>query len=345
MHEVAVVRGDGIGPEIVDATVRVLEAAGARLCWRDTPVGLEAQALRGNALPGGSLDAMRSLGVILKAPLIAPKQGGGVTVEDEAGVRRYPSINNALRRELGSFANLRPVRGYTGLPGSARGLDAVIVREVTEEAYIGEERYVDANTAESVKRITRGATERIARFAFEYARAHRRRKVTAMHKANVLHLTDGLFLSVAREVAAQYPGVPFDDKMIDACCYLLVRRPEEFDVMLLPNQYGDIVSDLAAGLAGSLGLAPGANFGEHTAMFEAAHGAAPDIAGKGVVNPIALILSGAMMLDHIGQHEAAARVSTAVERYLARGRDLPADLGGAASTRTVTEALACEAQA
>jgi isocitrate dehydrogenase (NAD+) len=255
-----------------------------------------------------SLSRMRSFGVILKAPLVALKQSGGVTVEDDSGMRSYPSINNGLRRELGSFANLRPVRGYDGLAGSAARLDVVIVREVTEESYIGEERLVDADTAESIKGITRFASERIARFAFAYARAHSRRKVTAMHKANVLHLTDGLFLSAARDVAAQNSDVPFDDKMIDVCCYLLVRRPEEFDVMLLPNQYGDIVSGLVAGLVGSLGLAPGANFGEHTAIIEAAHGAAPDIAGQGLVNPIALILSGAMMLDHTGQSEAARRV-------------------------------------
>jgi isocitrate dehydrogenase (NAD+) len=344
MREAAVIRGDGIGPEITDATVRVLEAAGAKLRWVETPVGAGARAALGSPLPWDSLEKMRQIGIALKAPLIAEKASGGVEVETPGGLRRYPSVNNGLRREMACYANLRPVRGHARVSGPYAGLDLVIVREVTEEAYCGEERQVDADTAESIKRITGTASRRIARFAFEYARRNGRKRVSAIHKANVLHLTDGLFLSSVREVALGYPEIQCDDKMIDAACFLLVRRPELFDVMVLPNQYGDIVSDLAAGLAGSMGLAPGANLGDGTAFFEAAHGAAPDIAGQGIANPMALVLSGALLLDHVGDTEAASRVRDAVDRVLSHGCDLTPDLGGSASTARLADALCSACQ-
>jgi isocitrate dehydrogenase (NAD+) len=344
MREAAIIRGDGIGPEITDAAVRVLEAAGARLRWVETPVGAGARALLGSPLPWDSLEKMRQIGIALKAPLVAEKASGGVEVEAPGGVRRYPSVNNGLRREMACYANLRPIRGHARVSGPYAGLDLVIVREVTEESYCGEERQVDEDTAESIKRITGTASRRIARFAFEYARRFGRKKVSAIHKANVLHLTDGLFLASAGNVAEGYPDIGFDDRMIDAACFLLTRDPRVFDVMLLPNQYGDIVSDLAAGLAGSMGLAPGANFGDSTAFFEAAHGAAPDIAGQGIANPIALILSGALMLDHVGDSPAAERVRSAVDRILTHGADLTPDLGGSASTRRLADALCSACQ-
>lgn len=343
-HRVAVAPGDGIGPELVEATQLVLEAAGASIEWVETPVGKAASARYGEELPWASLEAMKALRVVLKGPLIAERLSGGTVVRAPDGTRTHPSVNNGLRRELNLYCNLRPVRGFAPVSGRYSAMDMIIVREVTEDVYSGIERSVGEDCAEAVKRITRHASRRIAQFAFEYASRFGRRRVTAIHKANVLHKTDGLFLQCVREVGAAYPGILSDDRMVDAACYLMVKDPAAFDVLVLPNQYGDILSDLAAGLAGSLGLAPGANFGETAAMFEAAHGAAPDIAGKGLANPISLILSGAMLLDHLGEREAGDRVRLAVEQVLGEARVLTTDLGGSATTRQMTEAicLACE---
>lgn len=341
MYRVAVVSGDGIGPEITQATLRVLEATGLGFEWVEAPLGAEARRRFGSELPWESLEAIRRAGVALKAPLIAERQSGGVVVRGPEGERRYPSVNNGLRRELGAFVNLRPVRGWP-ISGRYAGLDIVIAREITEDTYVGVERWADPDTAEAIKRISRAASFRVARFAFDWARRHGRRKVTAVHKANVLHLTDGLFLESARLVARGYPEIAFDDQMVDAACYLLVKDPGRFDVLLAPNQYGDIISDLAAGLIGSLGLAPGANIGPEAAIFEASHGAAPDIAGKGVANPAGLILSGAMLLDSLGEAGAAERVRRAVAAVLAVGRELTPDLGGAATTEEFTRAVCRE---
>jgi isocitrate dehydrogenase (NAD+) len=257
-------------------------------------------------------------------------------------MRRHPSINNGLRRELGTYANLRPIRGWEGVSGPYSRLDIVIVREATEDTYSGLERQVDEDCAEATKRITGAASRRIARFACEYALGHGRRKVSAIHKANVLHLTDGLFLRSVREVVREFPTLEFDDTMVDAACYLLVKSPKIFDVMVLPNQYGDILSDLVAGLVGSLGLAPGANIGPGVAVFEAAHGAAPDIAGQNLANPISLILSGAMMLDHLNEFEAAERIRRGVSDVLRDRRSLTPDLGDNGTTRGLTRAI-CDA--
>lgn len=341
-HRVAVAAGDGIGPELTEATQRVLEAAGASIEWVEAPVGKAAIARYGEELPWESLETMRQLRVVLKGPLIAERLSGGAQVRAPEGVRTHPSVNNGLRRELGVYCNLRPVRGFAPVSGRFAALDVVLVREVTEDIYSGIERSVNEECGEAVKRITAQASRRIARFAFEYAARFGRKRVTAIHKANVLHRTDGLFLRCVREVGAGYPAIECDDRMVDAACYLMVKDPAAFDVMVLPNQYGDILSDLAAGLAGSLGLAPGANFGDSVAMFEAAHGAAPDIAGKGLANPISLILSGALMLDHLGEREAGERVRLAVELVLGEARVLTADLGGTATTRQLTGAI-CEA--
>jgi isocitrate dehydrogenase (NAD+) len=344
MSKVAVIRGDGIGPEITDATMAVLEACGARLEWVEVPVGRAAEASAGEPLPWSSIGMLLEVGTVLKAPLLAGRRTGGVRVRVNGAVRHHPSINNALRRELGAFVNLRPVCGWKGISGRHESMDLVILREVTEDVYSGIERQVDADTAEATKRITGAASRRIADWACRYALRFGRRRLMAVHKANVLHLTDGLFLESVRSVLADYPDLTFEEQAIDAACYLAVKNPRAFDVVVLPNQYGDIFSDLAAALAGSLGLAPGANFGESTAMFEAAHGAAPDIAGQGIANPVGLILSGALLLDHAGQDEAANRVRAAIADVLGHGRSLTPDLGGAASTKEFTSTVCAAAQ-
>lgn len=345
MHQVAYIPGDGIGPEIMVSTQEVLAAAGSKIEWIEAPAGDDGVQRRGHPLPLETLAAIRRARVALKSPLAAARCSGGVTVEDAGGRRQHPSVNNGLRRELKLFANVRPVRSWPGVPAPVAGMDLVIFREITEDTYSGLEQQVSPDCAEATKRITRQATERIARYACQYALTTRRQTVSAIHKANVLHLTDGLFLRVMRDVVAGHAPLRFDELAIDAACYLMVKAPSRFDVMVLPNQYGDIISDLAAGLVGSLGLAPGSNVGDDCAVFEAAHGAAPDIAGQGVANPVALILSGAMMLDHLGEREAAERIRSAVERVLRQPRLLPRDLGGTASTAELTRAICGEAQA
>ncbi len=339
MHNVALIRGDGIGPEICDATLQVVEASGAHLHWEEVLIGQQARRTLDAELPWDSLERVRRLKVALKGPLLAHRCSGGVRVEAEGAVRHHSSINNGLRRELGAFANLRPIRGWPGVSGRYHSLDLIIVRELTEDLYMGSERRVDDDTAEATKRISRSASQRLARFACDHALRAGRKKLTAIHKANVLHLTDGLFLQSVRSVVQAYPSLTFDDQMMDAACYQLVKSPERFDVLVLPNQYGDILSDLAAGLVGSLGLAPGANIGSDVAMFEATHGAAPDIAGRGLANPIALILSAALLLDHIGESAPAHRIRQCVSALLEEGRKLTPDLGGTATTAELTREL------
>jgi len=338
-HNVVLIPGDGIGPEISEATVKVLGAAGASIAWQEALAGEAARARHGHPLPDETLAAVRAAGVALKGPLLAPKQTGRVTVRHGAEEVTYPSVNNALRRELAVFANVRPVKSFAGVPSPFPQLDVVIMREVTEDIYIGWEEMKGPDEAWAIKRITRQASERIFRYGFEYARRTARKKVTAGHKANVLNLTDGLFLQCGRNVAAAYPDILFDDCMVDALCVRLVKQPETVDVLVLPNQYGDILSDLCGGIAGSLGLAPGANIGETVSFFEASHGAAPDIAGRGVADPIALILSGAMLLAHLGESAASLRVWAAVAGVLEEGRFLTPDLGGRASARDLTRAI------
>ncbi len=338
-HDVALIRGDGIGPEISEAAVAVLEATGVRIAWREAEAGEAARQHHGHPLPDGTLGVIRETGVALKGPLIAPKQTGQVTIRHPDGEATYPSVNNALRRELGVFVNVRPVRTFQGVATPFPAMDLVIMREITEDTYLGWEQMKGPDEAWAIKRISRKACDRLFRFSFDYARRLGRRRVTAGHKANVLNLTDGLFLQCGRDVAARYPEISFDDCMVDALCVRLVKQPEQVDVLVLPNQYGDILSDLAGALAGSVGLAPGANIGREISFFEASHGAAPDIAGRGVADPIALILSGAMLLGHLGETDAEARVWQAVARVLQEGRCLTPDLGGRASTRDVTRAI------
>jgi isocitrate dehydrogenase (NAD+) len=339
MHKVALIKGDGIGPEISESTVKILEASGAKINWIETPIGQEARRLYDTELPLESLDKIREIGFALKSPLIAERCSGGIKVERDGKIETYPSINNGLRRELGIFANLRPTKGWEGISGTYQKLDILIVREATEDTYSGIEAVIDDDQAHATKVITRFASERVAHYACDVALRWGRKRVTAVHKANVLHLTDGLFLKSVRSVMKEYPTLEFNDQMVDAACYHLIKNPQIFDVLVLPNQYGDIISDVAAGLIGSMGLAPGINIGAKVAMFEAAHGAAPDIAGKNIANPIALALSGSYLLDHINEKEAGERVRQGVAATLKNKKWLTPDLGGQASTEEMTKMI------
>ena len=321
------IAGDGIGPEVVSATVRVLEATGVVIEWDSQMAGAMAIATEGTPLPQKTLDSIRKNGLALKGPTTTPVGGG------------HASINVALRKTLDLYANVRPAKSLPGVKSRYENVDLVIVRENTEDLYSGLEHVVVPGVVESIKVITEKASTRIARFAFAYARANGRKRITAVHKANIMKLSDGLFLECCAKVAAEFPDIKYDDIIVDNCCMQLVLDPTRFDMLLLENLYGDIVSDLCAGLVGGLGLAPGANIGEKGAMFEAVHGSAPDIAGKGIANPIALILSGAMLLDYIGENAAGNRVRSAVLSLLKEGKHLPRDLGGSASTTEIAEAI------
>lgn len=340
MHRIAIIRGDGVGPEISDAAVRIVEATGVKCIWEPVLIGQAAEREFGTPLPQSSLELIRDLKVALKSPLLIEKMGSKVMIEHTDGSQRvYSNVNTALRLELGAYVNVRPVRAFEGVKAHAAKLDVIIVRELTEDIYSGYEHCVGDDAAEAIKITTRRASERVARFAFDYAQRHGRRHLSAIHKANVLQLTDGLFLRTVQAVAHEFPGIGFDDAMVDSCAYQLACQPEKWDVLLLPNQYGDIISDLCAGLVGSFGLAPGAIFGDDVALFEAAHGSAPDLAGRNIVNPTALILSAAMMLDHLGEAEAARRVREAVRIVIQAGRVLTPDLGGSAKTSAMTNVM------
>jgi isocitrate dehydrogenase (NAD+) len=340
MHKITVIRGDGVGPEISDATMRVIEATGVKCEWDFALVGREAEKESGAPLPAETLEKIRASGVALKGPVIIEKMGDKVVIShDDHTQRVYSNVNAALRLELGAYVNVRPLRAFEGVKAHAPKLDVVVIRELTEDLYSGYEHRIGEDAAEAIKITTRKATERVARFAFEYAKSRSRRRVSVIHKANVLQLTDGLFLRTAREVASDYPNINCDDAMIDACVYQLACKPEGWDVLLMPNQYGDIISDLCAGLVGSFGLAPGASFGDNVAIFEAAHGAALDLAGQNKVNPAALILCGAMMLDHLGEAEAARRIRDAVKAVIKEGRAVTQDLGGTAKTTAMTNVI------
>jgi isocitrate dehydrogenase (NAD+) len=340
MHKITVIRGDGVGPEVSDATIRVIEATGVKCEWHYALIGSAAEAEYGEPLPAATLNKIRETGVVIKSPVIIEKMGNKVVVaHDDHSQQIYSNVNSALRLELGTYVNVRPVRAFEGVRSHAPKLDVVVIRELTEDIYSGYEHQIGDDAAEAIKITTRKATERAAHFTFDYARKHRRKRVSVIHKANVLQLTDGLFLRTVREVASGYPGVKCDDAMIDSCVYQLACQPEGWDVLLMSNQYGDIISDLCAGLVGSFGLAPGANFGDDAAIFEAAHGAAPDLAGQNKVNPAALILSGAMMLDHLGEVEAAQRIRDAVRAVIREGRAVTPDLGGSAKTTAMTNVI------
>ncbi len=328
-YTVTLIPGDGIGPELADATVTVLEATGIDFEWKPVEAGESQIAIHGTPLPEAVLDSIRETRVALKGPITTPIGEG------------FRSVNVTLRQTLDLYANLRPAQSIKGLDTRYEDVDLVIVRENTEDLYAGIEHRVGKDAAESIKIITRHASERIARFAFDYAVANRRHKVTAVHKANIMKLSDGLFLESCRTVAAEYEGrIEFEDRIVDNMCMQLVQKPDLYDVLVLPNLYGDIVSDLAAGLVGGLGVAPGANIGEMAAVFEPVHGSAPKYAGQDVANPTALILSGALMLRHLGEIAAAERVERAVREVIGEGRTLPRDLGGEAGTRQFAGAVA-----
>ncbi|MDI1251242.1 MAG: isocitrate/isopropylmalate dehydrogenase family protein [Lacunisphaera sp.] len=340
---IGILKGNGIGPEIIAATQQVLSATGRTFEWVDIPIANEAIALHGHPLPQQTVDALKAVGVAIKGPLIVDKLQGRLTCIHRDGTEHtYPSLNNAIRRELALFVNPRPIRGMGTISGRHNSLDMVIMREITEDVYIGWEHQIGDIAAEAIKLTTRIAAERVARFSFEFARKNGRRRVTCVHKANVLNYTDGLFLRCCRKVALEFPDIAFDDCMIDAACYHVVKDPARFDVICTSNQYGDIFSDLGAGLIGSLGLAPGANIGADVAVFEASHGAAPDIAGQGIANPIALILSGALLLRHVGLAEDALRVEKAVRHIVITGCMLTPDLGGISTTQQITDAICAE---
>ncbi|MCD8083400.1 MAG: isocitrate/isopropylmalate dehydrogenase family protein [Clostridiales bacterium] len=338
---VGVIRGNGIGPEITEATLRVLEATGIPFEWVPVAVGDEGMKRYGHPLPQESVRLLKDLKIAIKAPLLVDKFKGRVTCEHEdGGVGIYPSLNNAIRRELELFVDPRPIRGVKGISGRYETLDVHIMREITEDVYSGIEHRIGDDAAECVKLTTRRAAIRVAEYSFDYARRNKRRKVSCVHKANAVSMADGLFLSCFREVAERNRDIESDDYMVDATAYYLAKCPEKFDVIVASNQYGDILSDLAAGLVGSLGLAPGANVGpDGRIVVEASHGAAPDIAGQGIANPIALILSGALLLRHMGEQKWAECVENAVWKVLEEKEALTPDLGGTAKTMDVANAV------
>ncbi len=326
-HDIVLIPGDGIGPEVSQAAQDVLEATGVNVNWHLYQAGAIALEEQGTPLPEDLLDAVREFGVALKGPVTTPVGSG------------FSSVNVAIRKHLDLYANLRPVRSIPGVPSRYQDVDLAIVRENTEGLYVADERWEDEDTVAALKRVSRPASLRLARFAFEYATRAGRESVTAVHKANILKESDGLFLQCAREVAQEYPDIKFKDRIVDALCMDLVIDPHQHDVLLCPNLYGDIVSDLAAGLVGGLGTVPAANLGDHAAVFEAVHGSAPDIAGKGIANPTALILAGAMMLSRIEEVEASKKVEESVRQLYREGKSLTPDVGGSATTREMTDAL------
>lgn len=327
MHKVTLIPGDGIGPEITGAVVRVIEAAGVEIEWQSFLAGAEALSRLGDPLPGEVLESIKKNKVALKGPLTTPIGTG------------FASVNVRLRKTLDLYANLRPVRTLPGLVTPFGYLDLVVVRENTEDLYSGIEHVVVPGVVESIKVITEKASTRIAKFAFEYARREGRKKITAVHKANIMKLSDGLFLDCFRRVAADYSDIVADDKLVDNVCMQMVMKPQQFDVLLLENLYGDIMSDLAAGLVGGLGVVPGANIGELGAVFESVHGSAPDIAGKNLANPTALLQTGIMMLRHLGERAAADLIERAMIHTLSEKKIRTRDLGGTASTSEYTEAV------
>jgi len=328
MHKVTLIQGDGIGPEIVAATLTVVEATGVKVAWEEASAGEEALEKYGTPLPEETLASLQKNKVGLKGPLTTPIGSG------------YRSINVALRKALDLYVNLRPAKSYPGVNSPYREIDLVVVRENTEDLYAGVEHMVGLDAAESIKIITRRASERIVRYAFEYARQHNRRKVTAVHKANILKLSDGLFLETARSVAAQYPEIEFEERIVDNMAMQLVQKPHLYDVMVMPNLYGDILSDLCAGLVGGLGVAPSANVGDTVALFEPVHGSAPKYRGEDKVNPTAMILTAALMLRYLGEEEAASRIERAVAEVLREGKTVTYDLGGSAGTAAMGRAIA-----
>src|SRR6195256_5403008 len=326
-HRVTLIPGDGIGPEVTKATVRILEATGLKFEWETFAVGAEAFEKSGEYIPKELIESIERTRVALKGPVTTPIGGG------------FPSINVALRKKFELYANFRPIRNLPHIPTRYPDVDLIIVRENTESLYSGLEHEVVPGVVESLKIITEKASTRIAKFAFEYARKNHRKRVHAIHKANIMKLSDGLFLRCSRNVAKEYPEITYGEHIVDNTCMQLVMNPYQYDVMVMENLYGDIISDLCAGLVGGLGLVPGANFGHECAIFEAVHGSAPDIAGKNMANPTALLRSALLMLRHLGEHEAALNIRNALEKVYRTREKLTRDVGGKAGTSEFADAI------
>lgn len=326
-YKVTLIPGDGIGPEVIEAARKIIDASGANIEWDVVKAGEEVIEEFGTPLPEYVLESIKRNKVALKGPVTTPVGKG------------FKSVNVTLRQTLNLYSNIRPIKTYAGIKSRYENVDLVIFRENTEDLYAGIEHMVSDEIAESIKIISKKASDRIVRAAFEYARKNNRKKVSAVHKANIMKLSDGLFLKCARNIAKEYSDIEFEDVIVDAMSMKLVLDPEKYDVLVMPNLYGDILSDMAAGLVGGLGMVPGANIGENGAVFEPAHGSAPDIAGMNKSNPIAAVLSGIMMLKHIGEFDAAAKIEKAIEKVVRDGRHVTPDLGGNAGTSEFTEAI------
>jgi isocitrate dehydrogenase (NAD+) len=326
-YNVTLIPGDGIGPEVTEAARQVIDATGVEIRWWLHEAGADVMNRYGTPLPQQALDSIMKNKVALKGPITTPVGYG------------FRSVNVQIRKSLDLFANYRPARSIKGVPSRYQDVDLIVIRENTQGLYSGLEHIVVPGVVESLRVITETASERIVRFAFETARKYKRQTVTAVHKANILKLSDGLFLEVARRVSREYRDIEYEESIVDATAMKLVINPHQFDVLVMENLFGDIISDLTSGLVGGLGMTPSANIGEHYALFEAVHGSAPDIAGKGIANPTALILSGALMLEHLGEAEAAKQIEQAVQTVINEGKYLTGDLGGKAKTRDYVEAL------
>ena len=327
--QVTLIPGDGIGPEVVNAAVEAIEAAGAKLAWERVAAGAGAVPTHGTPIPAMTLESIRRNKLALKGPLATPIGEG------------FRSVNVALRKEFELYANVRPARSFAGVETRYTGVDLVTIRENTQGLYSGVEHYIDEEhtAAESISIITRKGSERIVQYAFDYAKANKRRKITLIHKANILKCTSGLFLETGRAIALKNPDIEFKEMIIDNCAMQLVKNPLQFDVIVTTNLFGDIFSDMTSGLIGGLGLTAGANVGKYAGIFEAVHGTAPDIAGKGMANPTAVMLAGVMLLEHIGERTAADRLVTAVREAIASKEAVTPDLGGSATTRMFTQAV------
>ncbi len=326
-YTVTLIPGDGSGPEVIAAAKRVVEATGVPIVWEQAEAGAAMIEAYGTPLPEETIASIRKNKVALKGPVTTPVGTG------------FRSVNVEMRKRFDLYANVRPAKTYPGVISRYENIDLVVVRENTEDLYAGIEHMVGEDAAESIKLITRKGCERIIRYAFEFAVREGRKKVTAVHKANIMKCTDGMFLNIAREIAKEYPQIEFNDSIVDAMCMRLVMHPEEYDVLVCPNLYGDIVSDLCAGLVGGLGLTPSANIGVDGAIFEPIHGSAPDIAGQHKINPTAAILSASMMLAHLGEAKAAASIEKAIIKVIGEGKVLTQDMGGSASTEAFTDAV------
>jgi isocitrate dehydrogenase (NAD+) len=326
-HRITLLPGDGIGPEIINATTKLIDAAKVEIEWLPQITGVEALEKTGSPLPEETLNSIRETKIALKGPITTPIGSG------------FRSVNVALRKELSLYANLRPAKSIPGFSTRYSDIDLVVVRENTEDLYAGIEEQVDENTAKSIKLITRGASEKIAEFAFDYAEKNNRKKVTAVTKANIMKFTDGLFYEACRSVAEKHKDIEYDERLVDNMAMQLVLKPQDYDVLLMPNLYGDILSDLCAGLIGGLGVAPSGNYGDKGAVFEPVHGSAPTMAGKNIANPTANMLSACLMLDYIDEYEAADKIRNAIFKTISEGKNITYDLGGSAGTSEYTDEI------